>query len=285
MNFHKHITEVIKIRSSCRTYDLQDIEESVLVKLKSYIEEINQESNNSNTSNTNARFLIINKTTSEKGEKLGTYGVISGANTFIVGVINNEKYDAVRFGYLFEKIILFATDLGLQTCWLGGTFKREDFIKYSNLAENEYIPIVSPLGYKKDKSRILEVAMRRVVGANNRKSWNKLFFDKSISKALEQDVSGFYATSLEMVRLAPSASNKQPWRIIKDKNLYHFYLYRTKGYGVDNYDMQKNDIGIAMCHFELTSKELGLHGNWIEIKDINVPEDWEYIISWNDIVL
>jgi hypothetical protein len=281
MNFHKHITEVIKIRSSCRTYGLQEIEESVLVKLKSYIEEINHECNNSNT---NARFLIINKIASEKGEKLGTYGVISGANTFIVGVINNEKYDAVRFGYLFEKIILFATDLGLQTCWLGGTFKREDFIKYSNLAENEYIPIVSALGYKKDKSRILEVAMRRVVGANNRKSWNELFFDKSISKALEQDVSGLYATSLEMVRLAPSASNKQPWRIIKDKNLYHFYLYRTKGYGVENYDIQKNDIGIAMCHFELTSKELGLQGNWIEIKDINMPDDWEYIISWNDIV-
>jgi hypothetical protein len=280
MNFHKHITEVIKIRSSCRTYDLQEIEESVLFKLKSYIEEINHECNNSNT---NARFLIINKTASEKGEKLGTYGVIYGANTFIVGVINNEKYDAVRFGYLFEKIILFATDLGLQTCWLGGTFKREDFIKYSSLAENEYIPIVSPLGYKKDKSRILEVAMRRVVGANNRKSWNELFFDGSISKPLEQDESGFYATSLEMVRLAPSASNKQPWRIIKDKNFYHFYLYRTKGYGVENYDIQKNDIGIAMCHFELTSKELGLQGNWIEIKDVNVPDDWEYIISWNDI--
>lgn len=66
MNFHKHITEVIKIRSSCRTYDLQDIEESVLVKLKSFIEEINHECKN------NERFLIINKKASEKGEKLGT---------------------------------------------------------------------------------------------------------------------------------------------------------------------------------------------------------------------
>lgn len=277
MDFQQHITEVIKIRLSCRTYDLQKIEKSILNKLKSYIEEINQECKN------NERFLIIDKKISEKGEKLGTYGVISGASTFIVGVINSENHDAVRFGYLFEKIILFATDLGLQTCWLGGTFKREDFTKHSNLTEVEYIPIVSPLGYRKDKSRILEVAMRKVVGANNRKSWNELFFDGSVSKALEQDVSGFYATPLEMVRLAPSASNKQPWRIIKDKNLYHFYLYRTKGYGVVNYDIQKNDMGIAMCHFELTAKELGLQGNWIELNEINVPDDWEYIISWSDI--
>lgn len=277
MDFQQHITEVIKIRSSCRTYDLQKIEKSILDKLKSYIEEINQECKN------NERFLIIDKKISEKGEKLGTYGVISGASTFIVGVINSENHDAVRFGYLFEKIILFATDLGLQTCWLGGTFKREDFTKHSNLTEVEYIPIVSPLGYRKDKSRILEVAMRKVVGANNRKSWNELFFDGSVSKALEQNVSGFYATPLEMVRLAPSASNKQPWRIIKDKNLYHFYLYRTKGYGVVNYDIQKNDMGIAMCHFELTAKELGLQGNWIELNEINVPDDWEYIISWSDI--
>lgn len=276
MDFQQHITEVIKIRSSCRTYDLQKIEKSILDKLKSYIEEINQECKN------NERFLIIDKKISEKGEKLGTYGVISGASTFIVGVINSENHDAVRFGYLFEKIILFATDLGLQTCWLGGTFKREDFTKHSNLTEVEYIPIVSPLGYRKDKSRILEVAMRKVVGANNRKSWNELFFDGSVSKALEQDVSGFYATPLEMIRLAPSASNKQPWRIIKDKNLYHFYLYRTKGYGVVNYDIQKNDMGIAMCHFELTAKELGLQGNWIEFNEINVPDDWEYIISWSD---
>lgn len=277
MDFQQHITEVIKIRSSCRTYDLQKIEKSVLDKLKSYIEEINQECKN------NERFLIIDKKISEKGEKLGTYGVISGASTFIVGIINSENHDAARFGYLFEKIILFATDLGLQTCWLGGTFKREDFTKHSNLTEVEYIPIVSPLGYRKDKSRILEVAMRKVVGANNRKSWNELFFDGSVSKALEQDVSGFYATPLEMIRLAPSASNKQPWRIIKDKNLYHFYLYRTKGYGVVNYDIQKNDMGIAMCHFELTAKELGLQGNWIELNEINVPDDWEYIISWSDI--
>jgi nitroreductase len=275
MNFQKHITEVIKIRSSCRTYDdLQEVDKAVLEKLNSFIEEINQAAKN------NERFLIIHKKPTEKTEKLGTYGVISGASSFIVGIINGEKYDASSFGYLFEKIILFATDLGLQTCWLGGTFNRGNFSKYINLKDNEYIPIVSPVGYRKDKSRILELTMRKVVGANNRKPWNELFFDGSLSKTIEQEQASFYATPLEMVRLAPSASNKQPWRIIRDKNLYHFYLFRTKGYGVENYDIQKNDIGIAMCHFQLTADALSLEGSWNELINVYIPNDWEYITTW-----
>ncbi|MFA6807503.1 MAG: hypothetical protein WCR27_00770 [Eubacteriales bacterium] len=44
--------------------------------------------------------------------------------------------------------------------------------------------------------------------------------------------------------------------------------------------MQKNDIGIAKCHFELSEKELGLKGKWEEIKNIDTPIGWEYVCSW-----
>lgn len=66
---------------------------------------------------------------------------------------------------------------------------------------------------------------------------------------------------LEMVRLGPSASNKQPLRIIKDENTFHFFVCRNKGYGIAGYDLQKNDIGIAKCHFDLTIKELEIKGS------------------------
>jgi len=277
MKFQKPITEVIEMRKSCRTYDSKVIEDEIIQKLNNYIEEINFESKDK------ARFKIINKNnkSNNSSQKIGTYGVISGANSYIVGIINNDNQDAVAFGYLFEKIILFATDLGLQTCWLGGTFKRDDFLSFINLKENEYIPIVSPIGYKKGKPRIFESAMRSVVGANNRKPWNELFFDGDISKFLTENTAGSYTEPLKMVRLGPSASNKQPSRIIKDNCMYHFYLCRTKGYGIANYDMQKNDIGIAMCHFELTANELGLDGNWQELENHNSPDEWEYVITWS----
>ncbi|MFA9424202.1 MAG: nitroreductase family protein, partial [Sedimentibacter sp.] len=116
MKLQKSSIEIIKMRSSCRTFDSCDIEDEKLQKLKDYIEEINTETK------IRARFLFIKqqKNSSGSSEKIGTYGVISGANSFVVGIIHKDERDAVEFGYLFEKIILFATDLGLQTCWLGG---------------------------------------------------------------------------------------------------------------------------------------------------------------------
>jgi len=213
--------------------------------------------------------------------KLGTYGFISGARSFIVGILDKQEKDALEFGYLFEKIVLFATDLGLQTCWLGGTFNKSHFKQNTNLLENEFIPIVSPVGFKREKPRFLESAMRNVVGADKRKPWNELFFEGNSTVLLSEDNAGSYAVPLEMVRLGPSASNKQPWRIIKDKNAFHFFLCRTNGYGVTSYDMQKNDIGIAKCHFELSANELGLKGTWQEMKNINALNGWEYICTWS----
>ena len=277
MEFQKSVIELIKMRTSSRSFDKKNIESVTLKKLKDYIEKSNEE--------TKLRVRIIvtqsNNNDSGKAKKLGTYGVISGANSFIVGILERDEKNALEFGYLFEKIILFATDLGLQTCWLGGTFNKSNFEENMSLADNEFIPIVSPVGIKKEKPRVFESVMRKVIGANKRKPWSELFFEKDGKAPLSEDNVGQYATVLEMVRLGPSASNKQPWRIIKDENVYHFFLCRTKGYGVSSYDMQKNDIGIAKCHFELSANELGLKGSWVEIKDISTQNDWEYCCSWS----
>lgn len=276
MEFQRLVTELIKERTSTRTFDAKDIDKFILQKLQDYIEEINNETK------IKARVIIINNgnVIGNTAKKLGTYGVISGANSFIIGVLDKDEKDALAFGYLFEKIILFATDLGLQTCWLGGTFKKSDYEQKSNLLENEFIPIISPVGIKKGKQRFLETTMRAVVGANKRKSWKELFFEEDLALPLSEHSANKYAIPIEMVRLGPSASNKQPWRIIKKKDLYHFFLCRTKGYGVMDFDMQKNDLGIAICHFELVAKELGLKGKWDKIENIIAPNDWEYVYTW-----
>lgn len=46
--------------------------------------------------------------------------------------------------------------------------------------------------------------------------------------------------------------------------------------------MQRLDMGIAMCHFELTARELGLSGKWLNMAlGIVKPDDLtEYIVSW-----
>lgn len=275
MEFKNSVIDIIKERKSTRTYDGRALEDKDLERLNAFINEINKEIK------IKVRFKIVSNlgTGKEESKKLGTYGFISGANSYIIGIMDKGDSNALEFGYIFEKIILFATDLGIQTCWLGGTFSKENFQEISGLNENEFIPIISPLGYKKEKQRVFETAMRATIGADKRKPWSGLFFNKSMLPLNENDESEF-KVPLEMVRLGPSASNKQPWRIIKDENKFHFFVCRTKGYGVADYDLQKNDIGIAKCHFDLTLKEMGINGSWLKLNEIDVLNDWEYIISW-----
>ena len=275
METNPSIIETMKIRTSVRTYDGQAIAVETLEKLNERLRTINA------GTSIKARFILgeMKDTDGNAVKKLGTYGVITGAKTYIVGIIDQSETDAVQFGYLFESIVLYATQLGLGTCWLGGTYNKGDFEKIVRLGESEKIVIVSPLGYRKDRASMLEGVMRTMVKANNRKPWTELFFNQDKTHALDEDSARGYAIPLEMVRLAPSASNKQPWRVIFSDTGFHFYLCRTKGYGLASYDVQMNDLGIAKYHFEKAADELGLSGKWDKI-DHPVVEEWEYVTSW-----
>ena len=110
---------------------------------------------------------------------------------------------------------------------------------------------------------------------------DELFFNESFDMPLELDVDPSYNESLEMVRIAPSAVNKQPWRVVLKDNVYHFY--KTKS---DNpkhpYDISLVDLGIAAYHFYITNKENNLNGLFKKIENIgiDVPENIEYMFSW-----
>jgi nitroreductase len=277
MEFNKSIIENIKARYSCRSYEGKPLEKALEIKLRDFLDSINSQIK------INARFIYMtNNTGDETPVKLGTYGMIAGATNFIIGICDKEEKDYVEFGYLFEEIILYATDLDLQTCWLGGTFNRNEFTQKCRLLDNEYIAIACPVGVKKQKPRIFDNAVRSLVGANNKKPASELFFDQDLSTPLDFSGIGDYKTVLEMVRIGPSASNKQPWRIIKSELGYNFYLARTKAYPMGLFDMQRNDIGIAMCHFELTAKELGLKGEWNNLNIKKGIDGLEYIKTWVD---
>lgn len=126
--------------------------------------------------------------------------------------------------------------------------------------------------------------MKATAGSKKRKPWNKLFFNKSLDHPITEEEAGSYAAPLEMVRLAPSASNKQPWRIVKNDNYWHFFLDYSKLINkAIGYDIQRIDIGIAMCHFELTALQEGLSGKWTIDKsrpEIKGTENLHYITSW-----
>ena len=277
--FGTSITEIIKRRISVRTYLEQPLTPELSQTLRGFFSTL------SGPFGGTVRFELIEKDSALKDSeaKLGTYGVIKGASCFVVAVVEKADKDLEEFGYSLEKLILYATSLGLGTCWLGGTFKKSEFGKAIKQKDDEILPCISPIGYPSNHKSFLESAMRFAAGSNQRIGWEKLFFSGNFNHPLSESEAGRYVTPLEMVRLAPSASNKQPWRIVKDANKIHFYLQHTKGYAkaLAN-DLQRVDMGIAMCHFELTANELGVDGKWhnSDPGNISTPQDTEYVVSW-----
>ncbi len=220
---------------------------------------------------------------------LGTYGFIQDASGFVVGALKAGKQDLEAYGYRLEQIVLAATDLGLGTCWLGGTFNKSAFARKIALQAGERIPAILAIGLMDDETQARQGVIRQRVNGHKRIPWEELFFDGDWGLPLAREHAGIYATALEMVRVAPSASNKQPWRIVQVESAFHFYLQRTPGYRslmtrlVRIDDMQRLDMGIAMCHFELTARELGLSGQWGSVDHgVVLPDDQiEYVTSWH----
>ena len=275
--------EAINRRVSVRSYADRSIEQSKKQELINLLESANE-----GPFGNKVRFTLIDLSEMENNEigSLGTYGFISGANLFIVSAIKDGAGAMVDLGYSFEKLILAATNLGLGTCWLGGTFKRANFAKKVNASEDEIVAAISPIGYARDRRTVREIAVRRFANSDRRKPWKELFFDGDFNTPLSKDSADGYTVPLECVRLGPSASNNQPWRVFyqKQPGVFHFYLKRTWGYDKFNgrIDLQLVDMGIAMCHFELGARETGLNGTWeVEKPDLAVGNA-EYIVSWKD---
>jgi nitroreductase len=266
--FSKPIAEIIRQRYSCRTYLARPIDRQLQARLADDAADLGP-----GPFGGRARFVLAASDGADFQalRRLGTYGFIKGATGFIIGATGDGEETLEDFGWLMERLVLMATDLGLGTCWLGGTFTKGSFARKISARPGELIPAVVSIGYAARKRRAVERLIRGGAQGDRRLSWEQLFFAENFDAALPRQASGPYAFSLEMVRLAPSASNKQPWRVLRQGRSWHFYLRRTPGYreGLLNRmftqaDLQRIDMGIAMCHFELTARELGLAGGWIK---------------------
>ncbi|MCK5218666.1 nitroreductase [bacterium] len=284
--FNQSVINLIKQRSSWRAYRSGPLEPEVLDALEKHLAE-----ERPGPFNCEARFHLITRQVGDTGKarKIGTYGTITGAGNYIVGVIKPAEKALENFGYLMEETILYATALDLGTCWLGGFLHRDDLAKEISPGPDEYIPAMTPVGRIAEKRGIQDHILRWSARSKNRKPWEELFFAGQFSKLLKKNEAGAYAEALEMVRLAPSASNRQPWRILQEekKPFCHFYLRRNALYRqiaksvLQAEDIQRLDMGIAMCHFEKTARELNLKGAWIQAAPaIALPSKMEYCVSW-----
>jgi len=259
------IIEAIKVRRSVRTYDGRPLSTDMADKIDKAIA--------SATSPFSGNVSIKLATVDTGGVfRPSTYGVIKQAKNYLLMGAGDDSESHLSGGFMMEQIVLNACRLGLATCWIAGTFKGESFVKAANFPQNERLTAISPIGYSGDKPRIMDRIIRAVAKSDKRKPLGELFFVNDFSKPLTKD--NPYALPFEMMRLAPSSTNSQPWRaLIHDKHI-DFYCATDNKYSMI-------DMGIGLCHFAIAANKQKMAGTFSQNeKPIPAPKAWQYVVSF-----
>ncbi|MEW5920122.1 MAG: nitroreductase family protein [Bacillota bacterium] len=187
---------------------------------------------------------------------VGAYGKVRGASTYLafLGERNMENVEA-RVGYLGEALILEATALGLSTCWISGFFDPWVAALDVKPQEKEKIYAVSPLGYAAAEYSREEKIMSSLIRSRRRKNLHQIARNIKRGNWPEWVLAG-----LEAARIAPSAVNRQPWCFFMENNGVIVVSMRKPG-GANHFS-KRLDCGIAMLHFELGARALGVGGRW-----------------------
>lgn len=277
MNTEKTVKELVQMRYSCRTYSDFPIEPAIKEKLIHYAA--------SPIKGLMGEYIRINLVESTDEDLLAgdalEYGFIKNARNFIVGVIQNSERSYESYGYVIEDLVLKATALGLGTCWVG--YFNPSFFSSIGLKENEISPSIVVIGHPATKRTFTDKFIHFAARASSRKKWNRLFFSGDLNTPLSPEIAGKYTEPLEMLRMAPSSGNSQPWIVLKEKGkpVFHFFM-RVVNKNYHKRHLHNIDMGIGMSHFFLSAEENKLNGIWTidNPPEIVLPENLYYTASW-----
>lgn len=208
-----NLEELIKNRHSVRRYKNIPLKNADIDKIKEYIQEINQKE---------LSFELVINENIFKNLILG-YGFIKNCNNYIIlGGKDNELLEE-NVGYYGEELVLKLLELGIHSCFVGGTYKKK---KVKNELKDGYRNVlVLAIGYGENSGKLAKT-----------KDFNEI----SISK----DVPEWYRNGIEMVLFAPSAVNQKKWE---------FEFVKPNGVRIKSFGkyFPNVDLGIAKYHFEI----------------------------------
>ena len=258
------IIEAMKERRSVRSYNGQPLDADTRRKLMEAVASAENPFGGSVT-------IRLKEFDLKNGFKPSTYGMIKGASDFFMLGIADDERSALSAGFKFEQVVLKAWQLGLGTCWIAATFKGTDFDNGEKWPDGERLRIISPVGVAAKKS-LMEKIVRVAVGSRNRKPFGELFFSEDFKSPLSPD--SRFGKALEMLRLAPSSTNSQPWRALVCGTTIHFYYLPKSPASV-------LDCGIGICHFWETERFDGRKGRFFtDSAAPSAPEKWKYLLSY-----
>jgi len=186
---------------------------------------------------------------------LGAYGKINGApaDAVLIGATRQPAFQETA-GFLGEGLLLEAVSMGLSTCWVGGLFNPYAAAKQFPLQSGERVLAICALGYPVDSKTLEEKIFSRLA-----RSHKRLPLEQLVSGIDQSKYPAWLPAALEAVRLAPSAMNRQPWRLYVESNSV---LFSTAGGLYDTGISKRLDCGIAMLHFDVAARFHGIFGQW-----------------------
>ena len=187
---------------------------------------------------------------------LGRYGAVAGMplTAAFIGREDAEGWSENDVGYLGEAFILEATDLGLGTCWIAGSFDKERAARVVGLESRERVVAITPLGYATERQPASEYLVRSAVRASAR-----IPVEDLAPGILDGGWPQWAVTAVKAARLAPSGQNRQPWRFRLDG------ASLVMSRAAKLYWTAPIDLGIARLHVELGAAHEGVRGTWHEM--------------------
>lgn len=210
--------EAIKARHSVRKYTDKPIETAKIATLRVEIEKLNAESG------LNIQPVLEEPKCFSTG--MWKYGQFSGVKNYFVMAGPKGKEAEEKIGYYGEKLVLLAQTLGLNTCWVGLTYKK--IPGTFTLRDGDIVHCVIALGYGTTPG--VQHPMKPV----------EQFYE---SEGLSPE---WFRAGMEAAMLAPTAVNQQKFKfILREGNKVETKTYFSMaGY-------THIDLGIVKCHFEI----------------------------------
>lgn len=217
------LLEAIAARHSVRQYQAKPIEAEKIQKIQSLIDECNREYG--------LHIQLVTNEPTAFASGLAKYGKFQNVSNYLVMVAPKGKDYDERIGYCGEQIVLLMQTLGLNSCWVGLTFKNIETAYTIN--EGEELKLVIACGY----------------GATEgvQHPQKKQVKDVAVNKT-DAPLPDWFIRGVEAALLAPTAVNQQKFEfvLLPENKVQTKTSFSLVGY-------THIDLGIAKKHFEIAA--------------------------------